>query len=213
MRDRGRRLGALLVALLLAGGASFLATGAAADVTGSYVVGVDPCDGATQLCTPVPTVALPTAGVLRAEFQASTLHCSTIVAHLLVDGLEKFTSGALVPGAGTGVQDFGVVPAGVHTVGVQAEGLPGGCNGGALVSWSGTLSLTISGATAADAAIAAPGETVNVSTVVGVPPPRPPSRPPTRVPSTPSGSPRSRLPPTSRRIRSSRQTRSFPQTR
>src|SRR5262245_39413018 len=147
-----------------------LANGAAAaDLTRSFAVGVNGCDDAftSQLCTPVPTVALPTDGVLQVEFDASTSHCSDMVAHLLVDGVEQFASGALAPGQGTGVQDFGPVAAGVHQVGVQAEGVLGGCNPGSLAIWSGTLSVTISGVTEADAAVAAPGDSVSVSTVVG----------------------------------------------
>src|SRR5262249_15071323 len=61
-----------------------LANGAAAaDLTRSFAVGVNGCDDAftSQLCTPVPTVALPTDGVLQVEFDASTTHCSDMVAH------------------------------------------------------------------------------------------------------------------------------------
>src|SRR5262249_37635616 len=94
-------------------------------------------------------------------------HCSDMVAHLLVDGVEQFASGVLAPGQGTGVHDFGPVAAGVHQVGVQAEGVLGGCNPGSLAIWSGTLSVTVSGVTEADAAVAAPGDSVSVSTVVG----------------------------------------------
>ena len=153
------------IALSLVSGA-----GAAADLTRSFAVGVNACDNAVQLCTPIPTVALPTQGVLRVEFDASPTHCSSMIAHLLVNGVEQFASGALAPGEGTGEQDFGAIAAGVHQVGVQAEGVPGGCNPGSLAIWSGTLSLTVSGVTEADAAIAAPGDSVSISTVVGASP-------------------------------------------
>jgi hypothetical protein len=69
------------------------------------------------------------------------------------------------PGESTGVQDFGPISAGVHALGVQAEGTEGGCNSGSIASWSGTLTLTVSGVTDVDAAVAAPGDTVSVSTV------------------------------------------------
>src|SRR5262245_45718649 len=156
-----------LAALALA--AAVLAAGAAAaELTRSFAVGVNGCDDAftSQLCTPVPTVALPTDGVLRVAFDASLTHCSSIIAHVLIDGVEAFTSGVLAPGQGTGVQDFGPIAAGVHSVGVQAEGVLGGCNPGSLALWAGTLSMTVSGVTEADVAIAAPGESVSVSTVV-----------------------------------------------
>ena len=35
-----------------------------------------------------------------------------------------------------------VVSAGTHTLDLQAEGTPGGCNAGALASWGGTFSMT-----------------------------------------------------------------------
>src|SRR5262249_17537181 len=142
MSNRSRSRASALVLLALSS-AVFVGAAAAADLTRSFAVGVDPCDGAgsTELCTPIPTVALPTDGVLRAEFTASAGHCSDAIVHLLVDGVEVFTSAPLAPGASTGVQDFGPVTAGVHTVGVQIEGVVGGCNSGSTISWAGTLSL------------------------------------------------------------------------
>jgi hypothetical protein len=116
----------------------------AAELTRTFAVGVDGCDDAqtTQLCTPIPTVALPTDGALKVQFDASLSHCSSIVAHLLIDGVEAFASNVLAPGEGTGIQDFGPLPAGVHSVGVQAEGIPGGCNPGSLAVWEGMLSIS-----------------------------------------------------------------------
>jgi hypothetical protein len=142
---------------------------AAADFTGSFTVGVNGCaDSATeQLCTPVPAVALPTDRVLKVAFDAASTHCSSIIAHILVDGVERFASAPLAPGEGTGLRDFGPVAAGVHQVAVQAEGVAGGCNSGSLAIWSGALSLTVSGLTDADAAVVAPGQSAAVSTMVG----------------------------------------------
>ena len=113
--------------------------------TTSYPVSVTSCDGSPssgQLCTPIPTVTVSTGSVLLVEFIASPGHCSAIKAHLLVDSLELYVSPALGPGVSTGIQDLGPVSAGSHTVGVQAEGVVGGCNAGDLVSWAGTLNIT-----------------------------------------------------------------------
>jgi hypothetical protein len=71
----------------------------------------------------------------------------------------------VAPGTGTGTQELGPVAAGVHAVGVQAEGVLGGCNTGALVIWAGTLALTVSGVNAADARVAALNQKVSVSTL------------------------------------------------
>src|SRR5688572_26903939 len=79
----------------------FLTAGTArADVTRSFAVGINGCDGAaiTQFCTPVPTVALPTNSVLLVEFIASPTHCSSIIARLFVDGVAQPDSTALAPG-------------------------------------------------------------------------------------------------------------------
>ncbi len=141
-------------------------------LTFSFAVRVDDCvAGATpELCTPIPTVPLPTDGVLRVQFDSASGQCSNVIAHLLVDGVERFVSGALPPGESTGVQDFGPVTVGGHAVGVQGEGVVGGCNAGSLASWGGTLTLTVTGITEASGAIAAPGEAVSVSTVVSASP-------------------------------------------
>ena len=148
MRTLGR---GLLMAAMLAS----VATGAAAaDVTQSFPVGVAACDNATteQLCTPVSEVAVTTDGVLQVEFVAATSHCSDFIAHLLVDGVERYVSDPLAPGQGTGAQDFGPVAAGTHTLGVQGEGVPGGCNAGVTGSWAGTVSVVVSQAAASSAA-------------------------------------------------------------
>jgi hypothetical protein len=111
-------------------------------------------------------VAVPTEGALQVAFVASPDHCSDIIAHLLVDGVERSRSAPLAPGASTGVLDLGPVSPGTHQVGVQAEGILGGCNTGHLAAWSGTLSVGVSGLTAADTALVAAGDTATVSTVV-----------------------------------------------
>lgn len=162
---RSLLLAVAVAAVLLGGGRST----AFADQTFHFAVGVNGCDDAEtqQLCTPVPSVALPTDGALQVQFTAAPSHCSDIVARIRVDGLEQFVSAPLAPGEGTGVLELGPVTAGVHHVGVQAEGVLGGCNPGSLAIWSGTLSLTVSGLTAADVAIAAPGEEVGISTLAG----------------------------------------------
>jgi hypothetical protein len=164
---------ALGLATFLCG--SLLSPSALADFTGSFPVGVNGCDNSAtdQLCTPIPAVALPTDGVLKVDFTASTEHCSNIIAHILVDGVERFTSGALIPGASIGLQNLGPVAAGVHTVGVQAEGIVGGCNTGSLAIWEGDLALTVSGITDAQSAVVYPGDNITLSTLIDGPDPRP----------------------------------------
>jgi hypothetical protein len=114
--------------------------------TTTYPVSESACSHGTnlQLCLDIPTVSVQTGAVLAVEFIASSGHCSDIIAHVLVDGVEQYVSPALGAGVSTGVQNLGPVSAGTHTVGVQAEGVLGGCNAGLLLSWAGTLKVTTS---------------------------------------------------------------------
>jgi hypothetical protein len=161
----------VIVVLIAAAGAP---RAAFADLTQSFPIGVNSCDNIEhQLCTPEPVVALPTSGVLRAQFTTSTVsaECSPpeVDVRLLVDGVERSQATLVVPGGSTGVFDFGPVASGVHQVGVRI-----GCPlGGSPASWSGTLALTVSGLSAADVKIAALNQTVSVSTLVSMAQPPP----------------------------------------
>ena len=97
-----------------------------------------------QLCAPLYQTTVTTSGWLAVEFIASPAHCSSIRVYIFVDGFVRTTSGFLGAGQSTGGQSYTPVFAGSHTVGVQAEGTPGGCNNGSLGSWSGTLKVTTS---------------------------------------------------------------------
>lgn len=132
-----------LVLAMAGGGAS-----SAWAATASFPLSVSDCQTATQFCEITPTVAVQTVSQLLVEFVASPGHCSPVIAHIQVDGVEQFVSGALDPGETTGVQDLGPVSPGLHTIGVLIEGVVGGCNQGLLLSWSGTLTVTTDAATA-----------------------------------------------------------------
>jgi len=121
--------------------------GGADDVNHTAGVMVLACaDPAQQLCSPPVSVTVWTEGRLIVAFNASPGHCSSVIAHLTLDGQDRFTSPPLAAGDGTAPQDFGPVSPGEHVVGIQAEGIVGGCNSGGVANWSGTLDLTLSGA-------------------------------------------------------------------
>jgi len=103
-------------------------------------------DPSHQLCSPKVSVTVWTEGRLIVAFNASPGHCSSVIAHLTIDGRDGFTSPPLAAGEGTAPQDLGPVSPGEHVVGVQVEGVVGGCNAGGVANWSGTLDLTLSGA-------------------------------------------------------------------
>jgi hypothetical protein len=92
-----------------------------------------------QKCPAVPSVTFDHGGApgVRIAFTANSSHCSDMIANIIVDG--TWVGGIVV---GPGERDGGIVvplTAGAHTIGVQGEGLPGGCNTGRLDSWGGTL--------------------------------------------------------------------------
>lgn len=111
------------------------------------------CTSGSQLCDPPFVVSLETESVLRAQYFV-TKHCSSVRISFFVDGTLRHISGFLGwPGApdvfaklplSTELLDFGPVSAGVHQLGVQAEGQVGGCNTGQLGSWGGVLRTVVS---------------------------------------------------------------------
>lgn len=133
----GRKAIARIAIAAVAGGiaTSALAAPSSAD-TFDHRITVENCKKPwTQLCKTIPTwdanITLPT----NVEVIADPTHCSDIIAHVLVDGREV---AADVLGPGESTAEYRL-PLGEHTVGVQAEGVDGGCNRGYLAAWGGTL--------------------------------------------------------------------------
>jgi hypothetical protein len=93
----------------------------------------------TELCPQIPAVSVdPETERMEVAFTANQNHCSDIIAHILVDGRE-YVSTKVGPGQRDGGHAFRI-KAGPHVVGVQAEGVKGGCNTtGTLLAWGGTL--------------------------------------------------------------------------
>jgi hypothetical protein len=95
----------------------------------------------TELCPEIPTVTVdPEKERMQVAFTANQNHCSDIIAHILVDGKE-YVSTEVGPGQRDGSHVFRVKE-GPHVVGVQAEGVRGGCNTtGTLLAWGGNLHI------------------------------------------------------------------------
>ena len=93
----------------------------------------------TQLCTPIPTVSVNTGAVL-VQFTANQNHCASMIAHIIVDG-RRMGGRAVGPGQTDGGHFFPDLTPGTHTIGVQAEGIEGGCNTGFVSAWGGTLQI------------------------------------------------------------------------
>lgn len=97
-----------------------------------------------QLCQPPFAKSVTTGGALLVEVVASPGHCSPIKVSIDVDGSHAYTSGILNAGDSTTIQNFGPVAPGNHLIQVFGIGVLGGCNGGALGAWEGTLNVTVS---------------------------------------------------------------------
>ena len=105
----------------------------------SYIE-VPQCQPATsQLCPQIPTASIGAVMSPSVTFTANSNHCSDIIAHVFIDG-EEFGSDLLEPGETT--PQFPLEDLKPHTVGIQAEGIPGGCNRGWVDAWGGTLHFT-----------------------------------------------------------------------
>ncbi len=98
-------------------------------------------NGDGELSSGTYTIRLATAQTLMVNYVASRAHCSSLRMHFLLDGQERSVSGEIAPGQRTGFVDLGPVSPGNHLVGLQAEGIPGGCNTGRLLAWEGSAEV------------------------------------------------------------------------
>ena len=93
-----------------------------------------------QLCPGIPSAVIdPRTPTVKVDFSANSGHCSDLIAHIVVDG-KPWGSTVVRPGqTGGGFE----IPLGFgqHYIGVQGEGIAGGCNTGRLASWSGNLHI------------------------------------------------------------------------
>ncbi len=112
------------------------------------------CTTTGQLCAPAFSVLVQTNSVLKIQYFVPTGHCSSARLNVFVDGTQVLTTGFLgwfgAPPPfntlllDTGLIDLGPVSAGSHTLSLKAEGQVSGCNSGSVVSWDGTLNITLS---------------------------------------------------------------------
>ena len=112
-------------------------------VTTTYPISVSCSPAVGEVCSPAFSVSVSTAAILEVQFTASSANCSSISVDVQEDGFGVFISDPLGPGDSTQVADVGPAIPGTHTLSVQATGIAGGCNTGDLVSWAGTLAVTV----------------------------------------------------------------------
>jgi hypothetical protein len=117
-------------------------------ITEKYIATEDCSNvGAGQWCPSNATEYWPTKtqfdaehGSIKVEFTANPNHCSDIVAHVYFD-FKEWGSNVVHPGQTDGGYEIPVDRTGLHQIAIQAQGLPGGCNTGALSAWGGTLRI------------------------------------------------------------------------
>jgi hypothetical protein len=138
-----------LVATMAASGTLAFAGPASADVKPitEKSISIQNCNvvGSGQVCPANPdnwaakTQFYAHEGSIKVEFTGTQNGCSDIIAHVYFDG-DEWGSNRVGPGQGDGGYEI-PVDAGLHQVGIQAEGLPGGCNTGSVSGWGGTLRI------------------------------------------------------------------------
>jgi hypothetical protein len=128
---------AVLVTATAATALALAAPASAKPFTQDSYIEVPQCQPATaQLCPQIPTASVGAVMSPTVSFTTNSNHCSDIIAHIVIDGVEV-GSDLLEPGETT--PDFPLEGLRSHSVGVQAEGVEGGCNNGTLSAWGGTL--------------------------------------------------------------------------
>ena len=135
-----------------------LFSGASKAQTLSVPVSVICVNPTTELCSPPANIPVTTAGVLQVSYAAPASHCGDVLIHFLVDGVERAATTFLGPGQASGTFNLGPVSAGNHVLGIQGEGRVGGCNSGIELGFGGTVQITLSPLSVAEAqAVPGPG--------------------------------------------------------
>ncbi|RDH74733.1 hypothetical protein DVS77_30415 [Mycolicibacterium moriokaense] len=134
--SRATRIGVATATLACAGLALASAASAKPFTQDNYIDVPDCAQPQTQLCAQIPSASVGAVMAPSVSFTANANHCSDIIAHVIVDGQEV---GADQVGPGQSTPEYPLTSFRSHTVGVQAEGVDGGCNVGYLSAWGGTL--------------------------------------------------------------------------
>jgi hypothetical protein len=120
-----------------------LFSGASAAQTLTVPISVICASPTGELCSPPANIPISTTGTLLASYAAPISHCGPIIVHFLVDGVERGVSGVLNAGDSSGTFNLGPVSAGSHVLGIQGEGVIGGCNTGIELGFGGTVTITL----------------------------------------------------------------------
>jgi hypothetical protein len=152
----GKALSRTALATALTAAALGLASPASADeklITEKYIA-TEECGavGAGQICPvdtnywPTKTQFLARPPAIKVEFTANQNHCADMIAHVWIAGPgyngSEWGSNTVHPGQSDGGYEIPINDAGLHQVGIQAEGIEGGCNTGSVSAWGGMLRIS-----------------------------------------------------------------------
>ena len=130
----------IIAATIACAGLALASPASAKPFTQDNYIEVPSCpEPQTQVCATVPTATVGAVMAPSVSFTANGNHCSDMIAHIIVDGQEV---GSEQVGPGQSTRKFDLPSYRSHTVGVRAEGVPGGCNVGYVSAWGGTLHFT-----------------------------------------------------------------------
>ena len=112
--------------------------------TGPFVVN---CTSTGQLCSPAEKLKfkLQHPGTLTSvTYTTAATHCSTVQLRVYLNGHQVAKTGILPAGAATEKLATHIALAkGKTTLGFKAQGFVGGCNAGKVLSWGGTVTVTV----------------------------------------------------------------------
>jgi hypothetical protein len=127
-----------------------VATASAGPVLVAKANFVQNCAGTSQVCgQPVPLpFTLAALTPIQVDYVPAAGHCSDVRLTISVDGVRRPPE-QIAPGGST-TATFGPLQPGAHELLVDATGVLGGCNTGALSSWGGSLTVRAAEALPAD---------------------------------------------------------------
>jgi len=143
----GKTIARAAAVVAATGGAALaLAAPASAAIYSDQYIEVSNCHTQSEVCAGIiPTVSAGPAISVGVSFTANANHCADMRAHFLANG-QEFGSG--VVGASQTTDTFYVPQPSMSaptTIGVLAEGIPGGCNPGSIYAWGGVVHIEQSG--------------------------------------------------------------------
>jgi hypothetical protein len=99
------------------------------------------CTSTGQVCAPDHTASLEGSGEVWISYTAGDRHCADVAVRIRVDDLPVQETGFVSAGQTTAALRFTLADTVTHRLTVTGLGREGGCNTGALLGWTGSLTV------------------------------------------------------------------------